>query len=127
MLVCEELILPELLLVRVVPDTAGVEPALEELCILFWLRPPAEVPRLGRSLPEVCPALPLPGVGGGAALPLSGAGGGVALPLPGAGGGAALPLPGAGGGTALPLPPRGAMPPKKCPPAYPPANGRGAE
>lgn len=133
--------MPELFLVRGVPEGAGFEPALEELCMLFWLRPPTDVPRLGRSLSMpfcggVGVALPLPllvpprgGVGVALPLPLSmppRGGVGVALPLLG-GGGAAFPLLGAGCGAATPLPPRGAMPPKKCPPAYPPENGRGAE
>ena len=107
--------MPELFLVRGVPEGAGFEPALEELCMLFWLRPPTDVPRLGRSL-----SMPFCG-GVGVALPLP-------LLVPPRGGvGVAFPLLGAGCGAATPLPPRGAMPLKKCPPAYPPENGRGAE
>lgn len=121
-------LMPALLLVR------------DELCMLLWLR------LLWGGVLSLCIALPLPllasplgadevlllprpllmsprGAEGVAPfLPSPRGADGMLLP-----GRLVMPLPGAGGGgVAVPLPPRGAMPPKKCPPAYPLPNGRGA-
>lgn len=108
-------LMPALLLVR------------DELCMLLWLRLP-----WGGVL-SLCIALPLPllasplGADEVLLLPrplLMSPRGADGMLLPGR---LVTPLPGAGGGgVAVPLPPRGAMPPKKCPPAYPLPNGRGA-